>query len=257
MTRSFAIGALLGALWLGVGTSTPAQAAPIPPSATVIIGGQIHTLTLTADPTKSTRYFVDELISSDAFEVAVKATLDADALILFGINVANFGANPLSVALSMSLGVLPFIDPTVAFSSISGTLNAGPQAPAGITLGVGQLSDGDGDGLGEMLVNGFDGGNLGIDVGLASSVPGLYGPFSSGSVVGPTGPLFTFLQSNLAFSVTGGGDVADLEGITSVQAVPEPGSLSLVGLGLVALAKRLRGRRRPTGLDTHRASAES
>jgi hypothetical protein len=244
MTRSFGIGALIGALLLGVGTSTPAQAAPIPPSATVIIGGQVHNLALTVDPTKSTRYFVDEIISSDAFDVAVKATLDADALILFGINVANFGANTLSVALSLSLGIMPFVDPTAAFSSISGTLNAGPQAPTGVTLGVGQLSDSDGDGLSEMLVNGFDGGNLGIDVGLASSVPGLYGPFNSGSVAGPTGPLFTFLQSDLAFSVTGGGDVADLEGITSVQAVPEPGSLSLVGLGLVAVARRLRARRR-------------
>jgi hypothetical protein len=244
MTRSFASGALLGALLLGVGTSTPAQAAPIPPFATVTVGGQLHNLTLTADPTKSTRYFVDEIISSDAFDVQVSATLDADALILFGVNVANFGANPLSVVLSLGLGILPVIDPTVAFSSISGTLNAGPQAPTGVTLGVGQSGDPDGDGLGEMLVSGFDGGSLGIDVGLASSAPGLYGPFSSGFVAGPTGPLFTFLQSNLAFSVTGGGDVADLEGITSVQAVPEPGSLGLVGLGLVALAKRLRNRRR-------------
>ncbi len=134
MTRSFAIGALFGALLLGVGTSAPAQAAPIPPSASVVIGGQIHNLTLTADPTKSTRYFVDEIISSDAFDVQVSATLDADALILFGINVANFGANPLSIALSLGLGVLPFVDPTVAFSSISGTLNAGPQAPTGVTL---------------------------------------------------------------------------------------------------------------------------
>jgi hypothetical protein len=246
MTRSFAIGALLGALLLGVGTSTPAQAAPIPPSATVIIGGQLHELTLKVDPTKSTRYFVEEVISSDAFDVQVNATLDADALILFGINVVNLGANPLSVALSLGLGVLPFVDPTVAFSSISGTLNPGAQAPAGLTLGVGQLGDPDGDGLDEMLVSGFDGGNLGIDVGLAASVPspGLYGAFSSGSVAGPTGPLFTFLQSNLSFSVTGGGDVADLQGNTSVQAVPEPGSLGLVGLGLVALAKRLRDRRR-------------
>ena len=244
MTRSFAIVALLGALLVGVGTSAPAEAAPIPPSATVSIGGQIHNLTLTADPTKSTRYFVEEVISSDAFDVQVSATLDADALILFGINVANFGANTLNIALSLSLGVLPFVDPTTAFSSIGGSLNAGPQAPTGVTLGVAQLGDGDGDGLGEMLVNGFDGGNLGIDVGLGSSVPGLYGPFSSGFVPGPTGPLFTFLQSSLAFSVTGGGDVADLEGITSVQAVPEPGSLGLVGLGLVALARRLRARRR-------------
>jgi hypothetical protein len=29
-----------------------------------------------------------------------------------------------------------------------------------------------------------------------------------------------------------------------VQAIPEPGSLGLVGLGLVAVAKRLRARRR-------------
>jgi hypothetical protein len=244
MTRSFAIGALIGALLLGAGTSTPAQAAPIAPFASVIIGGQVHNLTLTADPTKSTRYFVDELILADAFEVAVKATLDADALILFGINVANFGANPLSIALSLGLGVLPFVDPTVAFSSISGTLNAGAQAPAGVTLQNGQLGDSDGDGLNEMLVSGFDGGNLGIDVGLSSSAQGLYGAFGSGPVVGPTGPLFTFLESSLSFSVTGGGDVADLEGITTVQAVPEPGSITLVGLGLIAVARRLRSRRR-------------
>jgi hypothetical protein len=245
MTRSFAISALLGALLLGVGTSTPAQAAPlIPAFVNVTVGGQLHDLAVTADPTKSTRFFVDEIISSDAFDVHVSATLDADAFILFGINVANFGAAPLDVFLSMGLGVSPFVDPTIAFSSIRGTLNAGSQAPTGVTLGVGQLFDPDGDGLEEILASSFDGGSLGIDVGLASSTAGLYGAFSSGPVAGPTGPLFTFLQSKVNFSVTGGGDVADLQGITSVQAVPEPGSLGLVGLGLVALARRLRDRRR-------------
>lgn len=244
MTRSFVIGAFLGAFLLGAGTSTPAQAAPIPLFADLVVGGQLHQLTLTADPTKSTRFFVDQLVSSDAFDVQVTATLDADASILFGVNVANFGVNPLNVFLSFGIGVLPIVDQTIAFSSLSGTLNAGPQAPAGVTLTPGQLFDPDGDGLEEILASGFDGGSLGIDVGLASSTPGLYGPFSSGPVAGPSGPLFTFLTSKVNFSVTGGGDVADLEGITSVQTVPEPGSLGLVGLGLVALGKRLRGRRR-------------
>jgi hypothetical protein len=242
MTRKFAISALLGALFLGVGTSTPVEAAPIAPFVTVTVGGQIHELALTADPTKSTRFFVDDVILSDAFTIQVNATLDADAVLLFGINAVNLGTNPLSIALSMGLGILPFVEPTVAFSSINGSLNAA-QAPDGVTLGVGQPGDPDGDGLNEMLVSEFDGGNLGIDVGLASSVPGLFAPFSSGIVEGPTG-LFTFLKSNLAFTITGGGDVADLHGITAVQAVPEPGSLGLLGLGLIAVAKRLRDRRR-------------
>jgi hypothetical protein len=240
MRRFIAIGALL----LGIGMSSPLQAAPIAPFAEVTIGGQLHVLTLIADPTKSTRYFVDEFISSDAFDVHVNATLDADGLILFGINVANLGANTLTAFLSLGLGLVPIVEPTVAFSSIGGTLNAGTQAPGGIALGVNQLGDPDGDGLNEMLVSSFDGGSLGIDVGLASSATGLYGAFGSGPVAGPTGPLFTFLESDLAFSISGGGDIADLQGITSVQAVPEPASISLVGLGLVAVARRLRDRRR-------------
>jgi hypothetical protein len=244
MTRSFAIRALLGALLLGAGTSTSAQAAPITGFASLIVGGQLHDLTLTADPTNDARFFVDQVISSDAFDVHVTATLDGGAFILFGINVANFGANPLSVLLSMAINVLPVVDPTIAFSSIGGTLNAGQQSPTGVTLGVGQFFDPDGDGVEEILTSGFDGESLGIDVGLGSSTPGLYGAFSSGAVAGPTGALFTILQSNVNFSVTGGGDVADLQGITSVQAVPEPGSLGLLGLGLVALARRLRDRRR-------------
>ena len=139
MTRSIAIRALLGALLLGAGTSTSAQAAPITGFASLIVGGQLHDLTVTADPTKSTRFFVDEVISSDAFDVHVTATLDGGAFILFGINVANFGANPLTVLLSMAVNVLPVVDPTIAFSSIRGTLNAGQQSPTGVTLGVGSV----------------------------------------------------------------------------------------------------------------------
>jgi hypothetical protein len=239
MRRFFAIGAL--ALLLGVGMSAPLQAAPIAPFAELTVGGQVHILTLTADPTKSTRYFVDLIISSDAFDVHVTATLDADASILFGINASNLGANTLTAFLSLGLGILPLVENTAVFSSIAGTLNAGAQ-PGGVTLGVNQSGDPDGDGLDEMLVNSFDGGNLGVDVGLASSATGLYGPLSA-SLAGPTGP-FTFLASTLGFSISGGGDVADLQGITTVQAVPEPASIGLVGMGLIALARRLRDRRR-------------
>jgi PEP-CTERM motif len=244
MKRMFAIGALLAGVSLGMAAAV--QAAPIAPFATLTVNGQVTTFDLTADPAKSGRFFLEGAVTTDLYEVFVTATLDADPSILFGITVQNFGDAPLDVGFSLGTPIVPFATPAVATSSLRGTLNPGAGAPAGLSVTPTQ-GDSDGDGVAELLVNTVADPltSLGVDVGqgvsLAGGLPAVYGPFSAGPITAPAG-LFTFLQADLGFTLTGGGDVADLQGLTELRAIPEPSTIGLLGLGLIALGRRVRAR---------------
>jgi hypothetical protein len=227
---------------LGGGSAAPAAAAILEPVATLQVGNTPLDLFLILDPQKPGGAFLDQVFTTDAYRIAVTATLNPDASIRFGMNVTNFGADALAVLLHLGVGVNPFTGPTVAKSGIGGALTAGPNGPAGVRLGADVLPDVDGDGANEIFISGFNGIPFGLDLGLTSSTPGLYGPFNGGPISGPTGPAFTLLDMTLAYTLSGGGDVVDLQGFTEVQPVPEPATLGLVGMGLLAVARRRRQR---------------
>jgi hypothetical protein len=229
MKRSFSI-SLLVAVIVGA-SATGAQAAPV---STLVVGGTAFGIDLIPDPTKPNRFFIDEIFSTDIFEVALTGTLDPDPSVLFGLTVSNFGAVPLNVSLMLGVSFAPLAAST-ATSGITGTLNPGALAPLGLTL-TPMLA---------TLLTSSDGvANLGVNVGPGVSVNGTsaYGPFTAGPVALPPG--LAFLGVNLAFSLTGGGDTVDLTGRTQVTAVPEPATLSLVGLGLLVAVRRFHARPR-------------
>jgi hypothetical protein len=243
MKRMCVIGALCGAWLVSGGMAAPAAAAVLGPLAALQVGETDIGLILKLDPKKPGGAFLNQVFTTDAYRVAVTATLDPDASIQFGIDVTNFGADALPVVFRLGVGVNPFVEPTAASSGIDGTLTPGLREASGVRLGADVLPDVDGDGANEIFISGFNGIPFGIDLGPSSSSPGSYGPFLGGPIVGPTGPGFTFLDMTLAFTITGGGDRAELEGFTEVQAVPEPATIGLVGMGLIAVARRLRRRR--------------
>ena len=239
MRLVFATGALVAALVVGV--VPVAHAGSISPFATLTVGGQAVNITLTPDPQNSGVQSFEGLLTTDLFDVQVNGTLDANALILFSLSVENFGTTPLdlSLALGTPIGTLAFVNG--AQSGISGTLTDATGDGFSLQPTLGDL---DTDGLAELLVPFVgDPTNLGIDVGLATMTTGAYGPFTASAFL-PGSPLFTSLQVNLGFQLSGNGDFAALQGATQIEsAVAEPATLWLMSTGALALIGRRRRRR--------------
>lgn len=229
MKRSWTVGFLAALLCVSTAAT---EAAVILPTASLQVGAQTFQLTPIADPTKAGRFFIDEFFSDPLFEVVVTATIDADPSILFGLTVTNFGTAPLAVGLSSTVAFAPLLSAS-ARSGITGTLN--DTGLDGLTLAPSQG--------GRVLISSDGGTSFGVNVGNALSFlggPTPYGPFTSGASLIPG---VSSLTIDVGFTLTGGGDVADLTGGTIV-AVPEPTILSFMAFGAWGAARAI-ARRRP------------
>jgi PEP-CTERM motif len=241
MKQRFTIGLLAAAMSIG---GTLAHAAVILPSATLKVNDTLFELALTPDPAKSDRFFFDETVAvTDVFEIFARGTMDADPLASYGLTVSNFGTVPLSVILTVVMPFAPLSASTIT-SGITGTLTPGPLDLLGLTMSP-LLADADGDGIAELMTSTDGVSSLGVDLGPGVTIPSplaaVYGPFTGGPVAGPAG--LSALVLSVGLSLTGGGDVADLTGSTIVSAVPEPATIAILGLGVLAtVARRARGR---------------
>ena len=149
-----------------------------------------------------------------------------------------------------------FDDRTFVYSSYSGSGTDVEGDGFHIIANVAD-SEGDNDGVDELQMtwlDGFYGETMTVDVGQTFSdnneegyPPGHsddLGAFSSGPRLGPAG-FHSTQDLLLSFDLAGGGDIATLNGYSTIyaQPIPEPTSLVLIGLGLAG-AVVVRARRK-------------
>jgi hypothetical protein len=167
-------------------------------------------------------------------QVTISGSASADPVISYGIAVVDLGAPSVFgflFSIPVLAGDLPAM-PTVVNSSI-----------------VGGLTDFSGDGVSITAINPhvqdnyLEGGAFTWSVGDSASFgPGpagslyAYGPYIFGPAAGPAGPYIGNFVTTANFSLSGGGDIAALTGFCSINPVPLPPTLLLLGSGLLGLA---------------------
>ncbi len=173
--------------------------------------------------------------------------------IVFTEGVIDDGA-PSSFTFSFEEPIVPDIQGQriIVRTTLSGSFTDGdsdsqvtltPEAPpAGISV--------DGDALAEIVVvsvsdnNGATWVNVGADLGTGGTLStpgpldsGLYGPFGVGPLIFPLSATgYNRMRVDVNFGLSGGDDLFSFNGRFDVEAVPEPGTLFLAGIGLVGFA---------------------
>jgi hypothetical protein len=167
-------------------------------------------------------------------QVTISGSASADPVISYGIAVVDFGAPSVFgflFSIPVGPGDLPAM-PTVVNSSI-----------------VGGLTDFTGNGVTITAINPHVQDNylegvaftwsVGDSASFGPGAPGslyTYGPFAFGPAAGPAGPYTGNFVTTANFSLSGGGDIAALTGFCSIDPIPLPPTLLLLGSGLLGLA---------------------
>jgi hypothetical protein len=188
--------------------------------------------------------FLEYTVETGNYRISANVLGKYDPYLLWGVVATNLTTAPLAFTFGFSTAIMPITTANEVIGSFSGS--GTDTAADGLSVIPNQL-DTDGDGLSEIATYWLNGTtNAGVDVGL---------PYSDGAggrphshTLGPdedvkSGPLgtWTSLETIVGFSLSGR-DNATLNGFLSIEPVPEPRALLLLGSGLVAAA--LAGMRR-------------
>jgi hypothetical protein len=180
------------------------------------------------------------IVGSD-FTGSAWIKVDPDPAVAYGLSFTS-GANPLSLTFVFAGPAFVINTPSLVKASISGGLT-------------------DIDGLGVSLLPFqnpliqtntalLNGAPVGVPWGVGAGYN--FGPGGPGAKytfqtsMGPNGgppPIVTGMNETVSFTLSGGGDIASFTGYCAIDPVPVPGSVLLMGSGLLGLVG-LRWRRR-------------
>ena len=187
------------------------------------------------------------LVSQPGADINISAVMSPETRVIsYVFDITDIG-NASTVDITFGLPIVPINTPNVVEVDLYGYLkdqSSGDGAtitPIGGWLHISQLSKDGG-------VNSI---NTGVNVGPGMTGSGLsapakydYGPFKT-TKLGPVGS-WDFLETQVAFTISGNDDQASLTGTTVVSGVPEPNTFILFGSCLIALGliSRVWGRKR-------------